>query len=124
LCNYRLQELFPSFGKTKPIFFNEHNGLCANGLCVTRIPWFAPVSHASGADIVRKSLGRPEVATIQSKGGHRTSDAIGTLAAVLAKAQAELTNPEKSLVATEGIQNGEGRIEKRPSIPAEVRPLQ
>jgi hypothetical protein len=31
---------------------------------------------------------------------HRSSDTIGTLSGALAKAQAELTNPEKSLVAT------------------------
>src|SRR6516165_6860342 len=31
---------------------------------------------------------------------HRSSESIGTIAAALAKAQAELTNPEKSLVAT------------------------
>ena len=31
---------------------------------------------------------------------HRSSDSIGTIAAALAKAQAELTNPEKSLTAT------------------------
>jgi hypothetical protein len=31
---------------------------------------------------------------------HRSSDAIGAIAAALAKAQAELTNPEKSLTAT------------------------
>src|SRR6476659_3944082 len=31
---------------------------------------------------------------------HRCSESIGTIAAALAKAQAELTNPEKSLVAT------------------------
>jgi hypothetical protein len=31
---------------------------------------------------------------------HRSSDSIGTIAAALAKAQAELNNPEKSLVAT------------------------
>jgi hypothetical protein len=31
---------------------------------------------------------------------HRSSDSIGAIAAALAKAQAELTNPEKSLVAT------------------------
>jgi hypothetical protein len=31
---------------------------------------------------------------------HRSSEAIGTIAAALAQAQAELTNPEKSLVAT------------------------
>jgi hypothetical protein len=30
----------------------------------------------------------------------RSSNSIGTIAAALAKAQAELTNPEKSLVAT------------------------
>jgi hypothetical protein len=30
----------------------------------------------------------------------RSSESIGTIAAALAKAQAELTNPEKSLVAT------------------------
>src|ERR1700723_1059143 len=31
---------------------------------------------------------------------HRSSDSIATIAAALAKAQVELTNPEKSLVAT------------------------
>jgi len=31
---------------------------------------------------------------------HRSSESIGTIAAALAKAQAELTNPEKSLIAT------------------------
>src|SRR5260370_7880425 len=31
---------------------------------------------------------------------HRSSDTIATIAAALAKAQAELTNPEKSLIAT------------------------
>src|SRR5499427_8460824 len=31
---------------------------------------------------------------------HRSSESLGTIAAALAKAQAELTNPEKSLVAT------------------------
>jgi hypothetical protein len=31
---------------------------------------------------------------------HRSSETIGTIAAALAKAQAQLVNPEKSLVAT------------------------
>jgi hypothetical protein len=31
---------------------------------------------------------------------HRSSETIGAIAAALAKAQAELTNPEKSLTAT------------------------
>ena len=31
---------------------------------------------------------------------HRSSESIGAIAAALAKAQAELTNPEKSLTAT------------------------
>ena len=31
---------------------------------------------------------------------HRSSESIGAIATALAKAQAELTNPEKSLVAT------------------------
>src|SRR5262249_1964486 len=31
---------------------------------------------------------------------HRSSDSIGAIAAALAKAQAELTNPEKSLIGT------------------------
>src|SRR5262249_17510047 len=31
---------------------------------------------------------------------HRSSESLGTIAAALAKAQAELTNPEKSLIAT------------------------
>src|SRR6185295_588526 len=31
---------------------------------------------------------------------HRSSEAIGAIAAALARAQAELTNPEKSMVAT------------------------
>src|SRR5256886_7685180 len=40
---------------------------------------------------------------------HRSSDSIAALAAALAKAQSELTNPEKSLVATIGTDRpGEG----------------
>jgi hypothetical protein len=31
---------------------------------------------------------------------HRSSDSIGNISGALAKAQAELTNPEKSLIAT------------------------
>jgi hypothetical protein len=31
---------------------------------------------------------------------HRSSESIGAIAAALAKAQGELTNPEKSLIAT------------------------
>jgi hypothetical protein len=34
---------------------------------------------------------------------HRSSDTIATIAAALAKAQVELTNPEKSLVATDPV---------------------
>src|SRR5437016_6408360 len=40
---------------------------------------------------------------------HRSSESIAALAAALAKAQSELTNPEKSLVATIGAERpGEG----------------
>src|SRR5215831_13092559 len=40
---------------------------------------------------------------------HRSSESIAALAAALAKAQIELTNPEKSLIATIGTdRNGEG----------------
>jgi ERF superfamily protein len=42
----------------------------------------------------------------------RSSESIGTLAAALAKAQAELTNPEKSLVATIWTQGPIGRVER------------
>jgi hypothetical protein len=41
----------------------------------------------------------------------RSSESIANLAAALAKAQAELINPEKSLVATTR-ENGSGRIER------------
>jgi hypothetical protein len=37
----------------------------------------------------------------------RSSDSIGTIAAALAKAQIELTNPEKSLVGTLGLPMGD-----------------
>ena len=37
---------------------------------------------------------------VEGQAMQRSSESIGTLAAALAKAQAELTNPEKSLVAT------------------------
>jgi hypothetical protein len=43
---------------------------------------------------------------------HRSSEAIGTIAAALAKAQAQLVNPEKSLVAT--IRPDESRAAERP----------
>src|SRR5271169_2607725 len=39
---------------------------------------------------------------------HRSSESIASLAAALAKAQAELTNPEKSLIATIRPQSGSG----------------
>jgi len=40
---------------------------------------------------------------------HRSSESIAALAAALAKAQSELSNPEKSLVATIGTDRpGEG----------------
>jgi hypothetical protein len=42
----------------------------------------------------------------------RSSESIGTLAAALAKAQAELTNPEKSLVATIWTEGPIGRVER------------
>jgi hypothetical protein len=44
---------------------------------------------------------------------HRSSESIGTIAAALAKAQAELTNPEKSLTAT--IQSPFPRASRRAS---------
>ena len=34
---------------------------------------------------------------------HRSSDTIGNISAALAKAQAELTNPEKSLIGKCGL---------------------
>jgi len=37
---------------------------------------------------------------------HRSSETIGAVATALAKAQAELTNPEKTLIATIGARNG------------------
>jgi hypothetical protein len=38
----------------------------------------------------------------------RTSESIGTIAAALAKAQAQLVNPEKSLVGTIRTEQGNG----------------
>src|SRR3974377_913922 len=38
---------------------------------------------------------------------HRSSETIGAIAAALAKAQAELSNPEKTLTATIPVQNAE-----------------
>ena len=45
---------------------------------------------------------------------HRSSETIGAIAAALAKAQGELTNPEKSLIAT--IRSPFPR-EERPHLP-------
>ena len=48
---------------------------------------------------------------------HRSSESIGTLAAALAKAQAELTNPEKTLTATlvgPGARGGERSFKYAP----------
>ena len=45
---------------------------------------------------------------------HRSSETIGAIAAALAKAQGELTNPEKSLIAT--IRSPFPR-ESRPDLP-------
>ena len=45
---------------------------------------------------------------------HRSSESIGAIAAALAKAQGELTNPEKSLTGT--IANP-GRPRGRPNLP-------
>jgi hypothetical protein len=42
----------------------------------------------------------------------RSSETIGTIAAALAKAQAELTNPEKSLVATIRTDGRGGTVER------------
>jgi hypothetical protein len=42
----------------------------------------------------------------------RSSETIGTIAGALAKAQAELTNPEKSSVATIEIEGGGQRRER------------
>ena len=42
---------------------------------------------------------------------HRSSESIASLAAALAKAQAELVNPEKSLVAT--IRSGGSKDDKQ-----------
>jgi hypothetical protein len=42
----------------------------------------------------------------------RSSERIGTIAAALAKAQAELTNPEKSLVATIRTDVSGGAVER------------
>jgi hypothetical protein len=42
----------------------------------------------------------------------RSSETIGTIAGALAKAQAELTNPEKSLVATLEIEGGSQEKER------------
>ena len=42
----------------------------------------------------------------------RSSESIGTIAAALAKAQAELTNPEKSLVATIRSDGPGGAVER------------
>jgi hypothetical protein len=42
----------------------------------------------------------------------RSSESIGAIAAALAKAQAELTNPEKSLVATIRSDGPDGSVER------------
>ena len=51
--------------------------------------------------VAKRPMGRWRgIRTKRSKSGAVTSDTIATIAAALAKAQVELTNPEKSLVGT------------------------
>src|SRR6202043_2658912 len=57
----------------------------------------------SATEFVPSARNRARSASISSTWRprmQRSSESIGTIAAALAKAQAELTNPEKSLVAT------------------------
>src|SRR3984885_15718405 len=60
-------------------------------------------SRAQSASISFKSRGKPM---------QRSGENIGTIAAALAKAQAELTNPEKSLVATIRTDVAGGAVER------------
>src|ERR1700738_2201362 len=60
-------------------------------------------SRVRSASISFKSRGKPM---------QRCSENIGTIAAALAKAQAELTNPEKSLVATSRQDGAGGGVER------------
>src|SRR5207342_3031041 len=53
---------------------------------------FGPSARNLGQSASTSWISRPPM--------HRSSDSIGAIAAALAKAQAELTNPEKSLIAT------------------------
>src|SRR4249919_97515 len=53
---------------------------------------FGPSARNLGQSASTSWISRPPM--------HRSSDSIGTIAAALAKAQAELTNPEKSLTGT------------------------
>src|SRR5215475_5942467 len=53
---------------------------------------FGPSARNLGQSASTSWISRPPM--------HRSSDSIGAIAAALAKAQAELTNPEKSLVGT------------------------
>src|SRR6202046_5047671 len=60
-------------------------------------------SRVRSASISSKSRGKPM---------QRSGENIGTIAAALAKAQAELTNPEKSLVATIRTDVAGGAVER------------
>src|SRR6201993_3707467 len=64
---------------------------------------FGPSARVSAPSISTSSSWRAKVM-------QRSSETIGTIAGALAKAQAELTNPEKSLVATVKIEgSGQGK---------------
>src|SRR4051812_27433455 len=56
----------------------------------------ATVSGAGVPNPARSAL----TSSLRRRAMHRSSDTIGAIAGALAKAQAELTNPEKSLTAT------------------------
>ena len=53
---------------------------------------------------------------------HRSSESIGTIAAALAKAQVELTNPEKSLCRNDPVRLPAGERSDLPLCPALERP--
>src|SRR3989440_11845087 len=66
-----------------------------------------------GSEPSGRNQGRSALTSSLSRAGwrapmHRSSESIGAIAAALAKAQAELTNPEKSMTATIAVPGPRG----------------
>ena len=87
------------FRRTREAYLEHEN---AKAELKTLMPEDAKEAVGHGIRAKRSKSGAVsfDVLSVEGSAMHRSSDTIATIAAALAKAQMELTNPEKSLVAT------------------------